>query len=124
MPGLQIQRAPEVNAKPIAKHNKNEDNKFTKKVKEVMVRDGRHWEVDQELMTDSYFDWGASGEEAGRVLAGEVEGVAVENLVSARQRPETAHRQSSPGQCRSLDVGGQFRVSYLDWTVSAERQSR
>jgi len=33
-------------------------------------------------MTDSYFEWGASGEEVGRVLAGEVEGVAVEDLVS------------------------------------------
>jgi len=30
MPGVQIQRAPEINAKPIAKH-KIEDNKFTKK---------------------------------------------------------------------------------------------
>lgn len=76
-------------------------------------------------MTDSYFEWGASGEEAGRVLAGEVEGVAAEDLVSARQGPETAaHRQSSPGKCRPLDVGGQFRVSYLDWTVSAERRNR
>jgi len=76
-------------------------------------------------MTDSYFEWRASGEEAGRVLAGEVEGVAVEGLVSARQGPETAaHRQSSPGKCRPLDVGGQFRASYLDWTVSAERRNR
>jgi len=88
-----------------------------------MARNGHHWEVDWELVTDSYFEWGASREEAGRVLAGGVEGVAVEDLVSARQGPEIAVH-SSPGQCRPLDVGGQFRASYLDWTVSAERQSR
>lgn len=46
MPGVQIQRAPEINAKPIAKHSKNKDNKFTKKVKEAMARNWHHWEVD------------------------------------------------------------------------------